>query len=105
MGRPRYYSAGPQFVESCQRIAAAGEFPRDLDSIRDLPGVGGYTAAAVGSIAFDIPVGVLDGNVARVLARLRESTKTSNCRRSGKSWSESRTSSRMATGRATTIRP
>ncbi len=47
-----------------------GKFPRDLDSAQALPGVGRYTAAAVLSIAYGTPLAVLDGNVARVLARL-----------------------------------
>jgi A/G-specific adenine glycosylase len=45
-------------------------FPRDLDSLRALPGIGDYTAAAVGSIAFDLPAVPVDGNVERVVARL-----------------------------------
>ena len=47
-----------------------GEFPRTLDAALALPGIGRYTAAAVLSIAYDAPLAVLDGNVARVLARL-----------------------------------
>lgn len=47
-----------------------GRFPGDLDQIRSLPGVGPYTAAAVGSIAFGLPSPVVDGNVVRVLTRL-----------------------------------
>jgi A/G-specific adenine glycosylase len=47
-----------------------GQFPRDYHSIRALAGVGDYTAAAVASIAFDLPHAALDGNVLRVLARL-----------------------------------
>ena len=47
-----------------------GEFPRELKAALDLPGIGHYTAAAVLSIAYDEPLAVLDGNVARVLARL-----------------------------------
>jgi A/G-specific adenine glycosylase len=47
-----------------------GAFPRDLQAARALPGVGRYTAGAVLSIAYDLPLPVLDGNVARVLARL-----------------------------------
>jgi A/G-specific adenine glycosylase len=45
-------------------------FPRDYESLRELAGVGDYTAAAVASIAFGLPHAVLDGNVMRVLARL-----------------------------------
>ncbi len=47
-----------------------GKFPDEPQSARALPGVGRYTAAAVLSIAYGKPLAVLDGNVARVLARL-----------------------------------
>ncbi|MGH8980014.1 MAG: A/G-specific adenine glycosylase, partial [Acidimicrobiales bacterium] len=46
-----------------------GAVPADLDSLRALPGIGPYTARAVLAFAFDAPVGVVDTNVARVLAR------------------------------------
>jgi len=48
-----------------------GEFPDTGERIRSLPGVGEYTAAAVLSIAFARPLGVVDGNVLRVASRLR----------------------------------
>jgi A/G-specific adenine glycosylase len=48
-----------------------GRFPSDYDEARSLPGVGDYTARAVLSIAYNLPYTVLDGNVARVVARLR----------------------------------
>lgn len=47
-----------------------GEFPRDLDSALDLPGVGPYTAGAVLSIAYNQPTPAIDGNVERVVTRL-----------------------------------
>lgn len=47
-----------------------GSIPRTVEELRTLPGIGPYTAAAVASIAFGVPVAALDGNVARVLARL-----------------------------------
>ena len=47
-----------------------GEFPREYEAALALPGIGRYTAAAVLSIAYDAPHAVLDGNVARVLARI-----------------------------------
>jgi A/G-specific adenine glycosylase len=50
-------------------VEAGGDIPREVASLRRLPGVGDYTAAAVASIAFGVPVPVLDGNVARVLTR------------------------------------
>ena len=46
-----------------------GGFPDTLEGIRSLKGVGDYTAAAIGSIAFGLPAAVVDGNVYRVLAR------------------------------------
>jgi A/G-specific adenine glycosylase len=48
----------------------AGEVPRDVASLRELPGVGPYTAAAVASIAFGIPVAAVDTNVRRIAARV-----------------------------------
>lgn len=47
-----------------------GEVPRGADALRALPGVGRYTAGAIGSIAFGREEALVDGNVARVLARL-----------------------------------
>ena len=49
----------------------AGGFPASAEELRELPGVGRYTAAAIASIAFDQPVAVVDGNVERVLQRMR----------------------------------
>jgi A/G-specific adenine glycosylase len=65
-----YYSRARNLRRAAQQIAAAGGFPRDYAEIRTLPGIGDYTAAAVGSIAFDLPFAVLDGNVLRVVARV-----------------------------------
>ncbi len=47
----------------------AGRLPDTLDGLRELPGVGAYTAAAIASIAFGRPAAVLDGNVMRVMCR------------------------------------
>lgn len=47
-----------------------GEIPRTEAALRELPGIGPYTAAAVASIAFGEPVAVVDGNVERVIARV-----------------------------------
>src|ERR1035437_3963309 len=65
-----YYSRARNLRLAAQQIAAAGSFPREYDAIRALPGIGDYTAAAVGSIAFGLPHAVLDGNVLRVGARV-----------------------------------
>ena len=47
-----------------------GRFPRTLDGLRDLPGIGPYTAAAIGSLATGVNAAVVDANVMRVLSRL-----------------------------------
>jgi A/G-specific adenine glycosylase len=56
--------------KAARQIVALGSFPRTHEQIRELAGVGDYTAAAVGSIAFGLPHAVVDGNVRRVIARL-----------------------------------
>jgi A/G-specific adenine glycosylase len=67
-----YYSRARNLHAAAKTIVAqhGAEFPRNLEAALDLPGIGHYTAAAVLSIAYDEPFAVLDGNVARVLARL-----------------------------------
>jgi A/G-specific adenine glycosylase len=47
-----------------------GKFPASEETLRELPGIGRYTAAAIASIAFGEPVAVVDGNVERVLQRI-----------------------------------
>ena len=64
-----YYSRARNLQRAAQKIVEWGNFPRDYTSLRSLPGVGDYTAAAIASIAFDLPHAVLDGNVLRVLSR------------------------------------
>src|ERR1700731_2933240 len=68
-----YYSRARNLHRAAKEIGArhGGEFPRRIDDALALPGIGHYTAAAVLSIAYGEPHAVLDGNVARVLARLR----------------------------------
>ncbi|HXO44407.1 MAG TPA: A/G-specific adenine glycosylase [Candidatus Cybelea sp.] len=67
-----YYSRARNLHRAAKEIVTrfGGEFPRTLETALALPGVGRYTAAAVLSIAYDYPLAALDGNVARVLARL-----------------------------------
>lgn len=48
-----------------------GQIPRDYDAVRSLPGIGDYTAGAICSIAFNQPTPAVDGNVLRVVSRLR----------------------------------
>ena len=64
-----YYSRARNLHTAAQQIVALGHFPDTLDEIRKLKGVGDYTAAAIGSIAFGLPAAVVDGNVYRVLSR------------------------------------
>lgn len=55
---------------AAQQICALGEFPRTLDGLLALPGVGAYTARAVLAFAFEIDAAVVDTNIARVYARV-----------------------------------
>ena len=67
------YYARARNLLACARAVVerhGGVFPSDLPSLRALPGVGPYTAAAVASIAFDRAEVVVDGNVERVMARV-----------------------------------
>jgi A/G-specific adenine glycosylase len=65
-----YYQRARNLHRAARKIAESGGFPREYESILELPGVGAYTAAAVASIAFGKAHAVLDGNVMRVIARL-----------------------------------
>jgi len=65
------YYARARNLHACARaVVAAGGFPRDAAGLRALPGIGAYTATAIGAIAFDTPGVPVDGNVERVVARL-----------------------------------
>lgn len=72
-----YYSRARNLHKAARIIAneMSGRFPSDYHDIIKLPGVGGYTAAAIGSLAFNQDRAVLDGNVIRVLSRLYAFTK------------------------------
>ncbi|MHB8542064.1 MAG: A/G-specific adenine glycosylase [Candidatus Acidiferrales bacterium] len=67
-----YYSRARNLHSAAKQIAVqhGGKFPRDQEHALALPGIGHYTTAAILSIAYDVPLAALDGNVARVLARL-----------------------------------
>ena len=49
-----------------------GKLPADYEALKSLPGIGSYTAGAVASIAYGIPVPAVDGNVLRVFTRITE---------------------------------
>jgi A/G-specific adenine glycosylase len=67
-----YYRRARNLHAAARKIVAefGGRFPRAQEEARSLPGIGSYTAAAVLSIAYGVPLPALDGNVARVIARL-----------------------------------
>lgn len=65
-----YYRRARHLHAAAHEISRRGAFPRTSSALRELPGIGRYTAAAIASIAFGEPCAVLDGNVERVLARL-----------------------------------
>ena len=65
-----YYARARNLHACAKAVAKAGGFPTTLNGLRALPGIGPYTAAAIGSIAFGLPVVPVDGNVERVTARI-----------------------------------
>jgi A/G-specific adenine glycosylase len=65
-----YYARARNLHACAQAVAVSGGFPADLAGLQALPGIGAYTAAAIGAIAFGIPAVPVDGNVERVAARL-----------------------------------
>lgn len=81
-----YYSRARNLHKTAKRIVSeyGGVFPADVNALRALPGVGDYTAAAVASIAFDLPAPAMDGNLTRVMSRLhgiREDTGAPSVKR------------------------
>lgn len=65
------YYRRARYLHACAReLRERGGFPRTVEGLRALPGIGAYTAAAIASIAFDQRAAVIDGNVERVLARV-----------------------------------
>ena len=67
-----YYSRVRNLKKAAQQIVEqyGGVFPADYQKVRDLPGIGDYTAGAVCSICFGLPTPAVDGNVLRVVSRL-----------------------------------
>jgi A/G-specific adenine glycosylase len=67
------YYARARNMHACAKVVVQrhnGKFPREMDELRALPGVGDYTAAAIAAIAFDVSAVPVDGNVERVVSRL-----------------------------------
>ena len=65
-----YYSRARNLHKAAKLLAARSEFPKTWTELIALPGFGPYTSRSVASIAFDEKVGVVDGNVIRVLCRI-----------------------------------
>ena len=65
-----YYSRARNVVKCAREVAALGGFPRNEAQLRELPGLGAYTAAAIAAIAFGQRAVVVDANVERVVSRL-----------------------------------
>jgi A/G-specific adenine glycosylase len=65
-----YYSRARNLHKSARALHERGGFPRTFSELIELPGFGPYTSRSVASLAFDQAVGVVDGNVIRVLSRL-----------------------------------
>lgn len=68
-----YYARARNLLKCARAVAQdhGGQFPGSRDALLSLPGIGPYTAAAIAAIAFDEAATVVDGNVERVMARLR----------------------------------
>lgn len=64
------YKAAQFVVQNHKQADGTVSFPATYDELRQLPGVGDYTAGAIAAFAYDLPHPALDGNVYRVLARL-----------------------------------
>ncbi len=65
-----YYARARNLHACAQEVAALGGFPRIIEGLRALPGIGPYTANAIGAIAFLLPVLPVDGNIERVASRV-----------------------------------
>ena len=79
-----YYRRARQLHAAAIQVVERGGFPDSLEGLKALPGIGDYTAAAVGSIVFGLAEPVIDGNVERVVGRLlamEEDPKSSAGRR------------------------
>ncbi len=65
-----YYARARNLHACAQAVHKLGAFPRTIEGLQKLPGIGAYTSRAVAAIAFNIPTVPVDGNVERITARL-----------------------------------
>lgn len=68
-----YYSRARRLLEGAQLVVRKfnGILPRDAETLEEVPGIGPYTAGAISSIGYNRPTPLVDGNVVRVISRLR----------------------------------
>ena len=67
-----YYSRARNLQKAAKAVVAGGGFPETYEGLLELPGVGEYTAAAIGAAAFGLREAAVDGNVLRVVSRLTD---------------------------------
>ena len=67
-----YYKRAELILKSARAIKARGAFPKSFKELQQLSGFGPYSSRALSSLAFEEPVGVLDGNVVRFLSRFHD---------------------------------
>ena len=65
-----YYARARNLHKCAQKVAELGKFPDTIAGLQALPGIGPYTSAAIGAIAFALPVTPIDGNIERVMSRV-----------------------------------
>jgi A/G-specific adenine glycosylase len=66
-----YYARARNLIACAREVVRRGGFPSTAAGLRELPGIGGYTSAAIAAIAFGAPAAAVDTNVRRVIARVR----------------------------------
>jgi len=93
-----YYRRAHLMHQTAKIVVDQGQWPSDLAGLRRLPGVGAYTSAAIASIAFEVPVAVVDGNVIRVLSRAFGAPESSD-RPEGMRWIQTMASDLLSTNR------
>lgn len=96
-----YYNRARNLKKAAQIILEEydGQMPSDYDKLLALPGIGSYTAGAIASIAFGIPVPAVDGNVLRVISRVTASY-ADILKQSTKKWIEEHLKETMPNGQA-----
>ena len=81
-----YYARARNLIACARTVAAAGGFPRSEAGLRELPGLGAYTAAAVAAIAFGEDAVPVDTNVERVVARVFGLKRRSDATAAARGW-------------------